>query len=46
MWSESLSSVRFRERIAGLRADLVERMWRNYRDELPPSRPIDAGRLQ
>ena len=32
-------SREFQARIAGLRADLTERMRRNFISELPPSRP-------
>ena len=46
MWSEPVNTPAFQQRIARLRASLTERMRRNFYEELPPSRPVDAHRLQ
>jgi len=46
MWSEPINSREFQARIAQLREQLASRMAHNYRQLLPPSRPVDASRLQ
>lgn len=46
MWSQPVSSREFQARIARLRAELTERMLRNFHEQPPPARPVDASRLQ
>jgi [ribosomal protein S18]-alanine N-acetyltransferase len=46
MWSEPISSQEFQNRTSRLREELTERMRRNYYQQPPPSRPVDASRLQ
>lgn len=46
MWSEPVSSREFQSRIAALRTELASRMGQNFHQHLPPSRPVDASRLQ
>jgi ribosomal-protein-alanine N-acetyltransferase len=46
MWSEPVASHEFRSRIDRLRVELTERMRSNFYKQPPPSRPVDATRLQ
>ena len=46
MWSEPVNSSEFRSRVTRLRTQLVERMWRSFYKQPPPSRPVDVSRLQ
>ena len=46
MWSEPVNSPQFKSRVVKLRAELVDRMRRNFHEQLPPARPVDATRLQ
>jgi ribosomal-protein-alanine N-acetyltransferase len=46
MWSEPISSREYQSRIAALREQLADRLARSFAEQPPPSRPIDAARLQ
>jgi ribosomal-protein-alanine N-acetyltransferase len=46
MWSEPISSREFQSRLARHREELAARMRHNFYQHLPPSRPVDASRLQ
>ena len=46
MWSEPVNSAEFQSRLATLREQLAARMKRNFYEQPPPSRPVDASRLQ
>ena len=46
MWSEPINSSEFQSRIARLRAALAARMRESFQKVTPPSRPVDASRLQ
>jgi ribosomal-protein-alanine N-acetyltransferase len=46
MWSAPLASSEQQQRVARLRQHLVERLRSAFDRDSPPSRPVDAGRLQ
>jgi [ribosomal protein S18]-alanine N-acetyltransferase len=46
MWSEPINSREFQARLATLREQLAGRMARSFSQQPPPSRPVDATRLQ
>ena len=45
-WSEPINSREFQARVANLREQLADRMARTFSQQPPPSRPVDATRLQ
>ena len=46
MWSEPIASPQFQHRLARVRAQLADRLLAGFTQVLPPSRPVDASKLQ
>lgn len=46
MWSEPVASPQFQRRMAEVRAQLAERLAQSFDSVHPPSRPVDASKLQ
>lgn len=46
MWSEPISSQQYQQRTGAVRSELVQRLRASFTQVQPPSRPVDASKLQ